>query len=199
MCAFVWMMITFTLLTFELLNSKSCYVALPVSSLIATSSYSSAPCYWSLLLRQEMPSSCFCKARHRSSNSGWWTSAECSSGTMNLRFPSHPMPPSCGEMVTTYSQALWTTKTLPRRLLGTAGVLASTKRGCVCWLLSCGEGPEPCAGEGCFSGGDSSLLGLESYIPSLNGKPHPGKKCIHEHTVSTFLRKFFSNRETCKP
>lgn len=52
-------MITFTVLTFELLNLKSCYAALPVLSLTATSSDSSVPCYWSLLLRQEMPSSAF--------------------------------------------------------------------------------------------------------------------------------------------
>lgn len=69
--------------------------------------------------------------QQRSSRSGWWTSTECSSGTMNLLLLSYPMPPSCGETVTTNSQALWTTKTLSRRLLGTAGVLASIKRGCV--------------------------------------------------------------------
>lgn len=49
----------FTILTFELLNLKSCYAALPVLSLIATSSYSSVSCYWSLLLRQELLSSAF--------------------------------------------------------------------------------------------------------------------------------------------
>lgn len=96
----------------------------------------------------------FCKTRQRSSNSGWWTNAVCS---------------SCGETVTICSQALGTTKTLSRRLLGTAGALASTKRMCVLtfklWL-------------GCFFGWDLSLLRLESYIPSWNGKPHPGKKCI---------------------
>lgn len=54
MCAFL-----LTVLTFELLNLKSCYVALPVLSLIATPSYSSVSCYWSLLLRQQMLSFAF--------------------------------------------------------------------------------------------------------------------------------------------
>lgn len=57
MRAFVWVMIT--VLTFELLNLKSCYASLPVLSLIATSSYSCVSCYWGLLLRQEILSFAF--------------------------------------------------------------------------------------------------------------------------------------------
>lgn len=52
---FLWVMLI--VLTFELLNLKSRYVALSVLSLIASSSYSSVS--WSLLLRQEMLSSAF--------------------------------------------------------------------------------------------------------------------------------------------
>lgn len=127
---------------------------------------------------------CFCKTRQRSSNSGWWTNAECS---------------SCGETVTICSQALGTTKTLSRRLLGTAGALASTKRMCVLtfklWLgdLSPVQGKGASWDETCPRSGSRATYRLEMANLTLE------RNAYHELTVSTSLHKFFSNREICKP
>lgn len=42
---------------------------------------------------------CFCETKQRSSNSGWWTSAEGSCGTMNFWLLSHPNTPAVRETV----------------------------------------------------------------------------------------------------
>lgn len=198
MCAFVWLMTTFTVLTFELLNSKSCYVALPVSSLIATSSYSSVPCYQSLLLRQEILSSAFvrqgrCPAIQAE---GPVLSAALAPQTFCCSAPLNPT--HVRRQLQHIGGHCEPQRPSPGGFWGQQELLL-VQKWVVCWLLSCGEGPEPCAGKGCFSGWDLSLLRLESCIPSLNGKPHPGNKRIRELTASAFLYEFFLNRETCKP
>lgn len=198
MCLFVWRMITFTVLTFELLNSKSCYVELPVSSLIATSIYSSVPCYPSLLLRQEILSSVFvrqgrCPAIQAE---GPVLSVALAPWTFCCSAPLNPTP--VGRQLQHVDGHYEPQRPSPGGFWGQQELLP-VQKGLVCWLLSCGEGSEPYAGEGCFSGWDLSLLRLESCIPSLKGKSHPGKKCIRELNASAFLYKFFSNRETCKP
>lgn len=198
MCAFVWMMITVAVLTFELLNLKSCYVALPVSSLIATSSYSSAPCYWSLRLRQEMLSSAFARQGRDPAIQADGLGLSAALAPWTFGFSATPCPPTVGTRLQHTVRHYEPQRRSPGGFWGQQEFLLVHKVG-VCWLSSCGEGPEPRAGAGCFSGWDLSLLRLASYVPSLKGKPHPGKKCIHELTVSTFLHKFFLNRETYKP
>lgn len=124
MCAFVWMMIAFTVLTFELLNLKSCYVALPVSSLIATSSYSSVPCYWSLLLGQEMPSSAFVRR-------GRDPAIQADGPTLSAA----PVGRQSQSVVRRWEPQ----KPSPGGFWGQQELLL-VQKGRVCWLFSCGWG-----------------------------------------------------------
>lgn len=157
-------------------------------------------CYygWSLLLRQEMLSSAFVRQGRHPAIQADGPEVSAALAPWIFCVSATPRPPPVGKQLQHTVRHYKPQRPSPGGFWGQQE-FSLVQKGPVWWLLSCGEGPEPCAGEWCFSGWDLPLLRLESYIPSLNGKLHPGKKCILELTVSTFLHKSFSNRLTCKP